>query len=150
MYVASTPDTIVNESNGRPSNDPTVEYWVAIITSTRNLDSENQPKNCTIERRGIPIEGADGLAQITDVWLEMSGDAPTGVGTPLGSFRVGVQEVKDGPVQWTPYFQADPRVTVHLDPNITGRFVCWEVQSQVDAKWILSALTFNWERAGER
>jgi hypothetical protein len=143
VYRSSVPDIIVYESNGLLPTDPGVRYWVSAFIQSRNLYSDGRAKNCTARRVGLPINGARGLAMVTDVWFELAGDKPM-------QFRIGAQEVKDGTITWSPYYTSDPSTRVHLDPRLTGRFLAWELSSQADTRWELAALTIHWEPAGER
>ena len=151
VYQSSVPDLVLYESNGLAPNDPEAKYWISLIVDGRNRDSQDRVKNCTVRKVGLPINGAPGLAMITDVWFEIEG-------TNEITLRVGAQEVEKGAITWASTYASDPDATgtfnpqteVHLDTRLTGRFLAWEIQSQNDNRWVLSAITYNWESAGER
>jgi len=143
IYQSSTPDIVLYESNGRAPSDPEVKYWVSMVSDVRNKDSLDRVKNCTVRKIGLPINGASGLAMITDVWFEL-------FGINAIKFRVGAQEVEGGAITWGPWYEGNAQTELHLDTRLTGRFLAWEIQSQNDNRWALSAITYNWESAGER
>lgn len=136
VYQPSVRDIICYESN-----DTDTEWWVSLIGIV-NTNQDGSNKSCAATRLGIPIEGADGLAMITRVWPEVQG------GTI--KFSVGAMMTPDGPPVWDGPYEFTPGKDFSIDPRVTGRFICLKVESFTNQEWRLGAVTFDWERAGER
>jgi hypothetical protein len=137
VYNPSVPDVVVYESN--LADDA---WWVSILALT-NTNSDGTPKTCTAERTGIPLEGADGMAMITEVWPEIAGTIPV-------RFWVGGQLVDESSPSWDGPYTVTPGQTTSFCPRVTGRFIAIRVESYADGWWSLASLTIHHERAGER
>jgi hypothetical protein len=137
VYQPSVTDVLLYESN-----DTDTAWWVALV-AIANTDSDGQPKTCIAERVAIPIEGADGLAMVTEVWPEVRGDAPVEIS--IGSQMAA----NDAPI-WDAPIAVTPGVTQSITPRLTGRYIAVRVRSQADGRWALGSLTLDWQRAGER
>lgn len=148
VYNPSTPETVVYESNGLAESDTEVEYWVSLFGST-DTDYAESATLCSVSRKGIPVNGVDGLAQITRVWPELTGDAEA-------SFRVGMQDTQEGDITWAKTKDGSPDFLVSagggaaIDPLITGRYIAWSLRSSYAGKWALQALTVEYQPAGEQ
>lgn len=137
VYRPSTQDVLVYEST--VADD---EWWVSVL-AVSSSNSDGSPKSCIAERVGIPVEGANGLAMITECWPEVHGDATLKV-------SIGGQLAADGPVTWSGPFDVQAGVTQSIDPRVTGRFIALKIESFEDARWSLGAMTFAWAPAGGR
>ena len=137
IYQPSVQDVLVYESN-----DADTLWWVSVIALS-DSNSDGSAKLCRAERTGIPIEGADGLAMITEVWPEAVGTIPLRI-------TIGGMDAENSTPNWDTPITFTPGVTNSITPRITGRFICIRVESEAIGNWSLGALTYNWERAGER
>jgi hypothetical protein len=137
IYQPSVQDVLVYESN-----DADTLWWVSVIALS-DSNSDGSEKLCRAERTGIPIEGADGLAMITEVWPEAVGTIPLRI-------TIGGMDAENSTPVWDTPITFIPGVTNSITPRITGRFICIRVESEAIGSWSLGALTYNWERAGER
>jgi hypothetical protein len=137
VYQPSVPDILLYESN-----DADTSWWVSVIALS-DTDSSGNPKYCRAERVGMPIEGADGMAMVTEVWPEIIGSIPVNISIG-GQISDGASPVWDGPYEFI------PGVGGSVTPRVTGRFICVRVESRAAGNWNLAALTYQWERAGER
>jgi hypothetical protein len=137
IYQPSTRDIIVYESN-----DTDTEWWVSLVALV-DTNFDGTPKTCLAERLCIPIEGADGLAMVTEVWPELQASIPV-------TISVGGQQAVDGEITWDSGHVVEPGKTNVVTPRVTGRFISFRVESFGNGRWELGALTFNWQRAGER
>ena len=158
----SIPSAVLYESN-----EDDTQWWLSVIGASTTY-SNNRPKTCRVRRTGIPLLGASRLVQINEVWPEIQGklieaeqdgavliDPETGesVESPI-KIRIGVQDVPNGIVTWAKdkngldYFKIWPESGRSIDPRITGRFLCWEIESFGIGWWSLGALTFEYEDAG--
>ena len=126
-------------------------WWLSVF-GPRWTNDDGTSKTCRAVRVGVPIEGADGLAMITEAWPEMEGTGYSG--TPITvTFRFGGQSAPNAAPIWQDSAEVQtfiPGESYVLTPRVTGRFLCLEVTSNTDGEWMLPSLTFHWERAGER
>ena len=137
LHRPNIPDIVVYESDAANT-----DWWVSVIAVV-NSNSDGSPKPCFAERVALPLEGADGLAIVTEAWPEVLGTAPI-------TIQFGSQMSPQGPVRWGESFLVTPGTDYHITPRITGRFIALRISSLDTGYWELGALTLNWERAGER
>lgn len=137
VYQPSVPDLLVYESN-----DTDTAWWVSVV-ALEDTNSSGSAKYCMAERLGIPAEGADGMAMVTEVWPEIVGDIPVRISIG-GQLSENSAPIWDGPHDFI------PGVTNSITPRVTGRFICIRVESQSKGRWVLGALTYDWQRCGDR
>ena len=136
LYQAGVQDIVIYEGD-----DSDLAWWVSVIART-NTNSDGSEKVCRAERVAVPIEGAEGLAEITRVWPEIRGEAPV-------DMWIGGQMAANGNVQWDGPFRVVPGETESIDPLITARYVSVKLQSEDVGSWSLGSITVEWEPAGE-
>jgi hypothetical protein len=141
VYQPSVPDVILYESD--EVTDPGTPLWWVSLLAIDNTNSAGDELFCQAQRVGLPIEGADGLAMITEVWPEMTGDIPV-------RLTFGAQMTVDGDLLWDAPIEFMPGRDFSVTPRVTGRWLAVRVESQSRGKWRLSGLTLDWQRAGER
>ena len=150
-YQSSVDDLVMFEYKG-PG-----DYDISFL-SVDTTDSDGNTRSCTVERQGLPIEGAAGLAMITHLYPEAAGTQLTnGSGEQAFIwFRFGGQEQPQGTITWETNLDGSPRwhrvlpgLTGTLDPRVTGRFLCWRIESNVRGSWRVGAITIEWQPVGD-
>lgn len=99
------------------------------------------------QRFGIALGDAQSVADVHDVWLEMSG------GNPGITIRFGGQDTPTGPVtMWSPAFAVNPDGPQHFDPRVSGRYIAWDlaVSPESQGSWRLGSITIGYEIGGTR
>lgn len=124
------------------SNQADDSWWVSMLDGS-DTDADGVPLLCSAERIGLPIEGADALAMVTQAWLELDSTIPLAV-------TFGVQNDPDDTVSWGLPQTWTPGTTRFLTPRVTGRYLAVRVESNAVGNWRLGAITLEWQRAGER
>lgn len=140
VYAPSVTDLLIYESDASTTNAPT--YWVS-IRAIAESDSLGNPKFTKALRTGLPLEGVTGLATVTRVWPEIAGTIPVNL------FVGGQMALNEAP-KWDGPYALIPGETESVTPRVTGRFICFRLESEDIGWWKLSALTVNHEPAGER
>lgn len=145
LYQSVVPDIILYQSN-----DADTAWWVsALAQSTTNYDESF--KACQARRIGLPIEGVPGLAMITEVRPELSGNIQLADNSSgYIEMRIGAQENLATQMTWSDWFRVYPDQAQYFDPRVTGRYVAWEIRSFVRGTWHLSSLNLRYQSAGER
>jgi hypothetical protein len=136
---SSSPSVIAYESNAENT-----AWSVVLFTDYVNVAADGSVKFCEVVRRGLPIEGATGIARVTRVWPELTGEIES------VQLQIGGMEHLDGEVRWGEVFDVVPRVTDSIAPRISGRYIAWRLRSNAAGLWRLGALTMEWQQAGER
>jgi len=137
VYQPSVQDIVLYESN----QDDTLWWVSAIAVSATNSDGTF--KSCIAERVGIPIEGFVGSAMITEVRPEAENDIPL-------YLSIGAQDSANETPRWDGPYVLDPMADQIITPRVTGRYLCYRVESFGDGRWKLGALNIKWEPAGQR
>jgi len=124
-------------------------YELALLTDLEVFAPSEaiQPVAGRAQRLGIALGDAQGVADVHDVWLEMSG-GNTGV-----TIRFGGQDTPTGPVtMWSPAFAVNPDVPQHFDPRVSGRYIAWDlaVSPENRGAWRLGSITIGYEMGGAR
>jgi hypothetical protein len=141
VYQPSVPDIVLFESD-EVTDQQNPLWWVSLL-AIDNTNSAGSSIFCQAQRVGLPIEGADGLAMITEVWPEMTGDIPV-------TLTFGGQMTIDGDIRWDDPITFTPGQDFSVTPRVTGRWLAMRVESNDRGKWRLSGMTLDWQRAGER
>jgi hypothetical protein len=124
-------------------NDTGDAWWLSAMLTKQAADIDGEPIYTVMERVGLPIEGCDGIAMITDCWVDPVQRVPL-------VFRFGSQATPEAQVVWGPPVTLEAGQT-YLDPRVSGRFLAYRIEStDTVGEWRIGALTFNWERDGER
>lgn len=122
----------------------TSQYWIEVWHNTLYTDSNGEPIESTVGRKGITFTTGDHVFMVKDVWIELTGSIDQ------AEIYFGMQSAMDGVTQFTGKFTIKPNETIKVSPRITGRFLSWFLEVKVVGTWQLSALTFDYELAGER
>lgn len=122
----------------------TSQYWIEVWHNTLYTDSNGEPIESTVGRKGITFVTGDHVFMVKDVWIELTGSVDQ------AEIYLGMQSAMDGTTQFTGKFTIKPNETIKFSPRITGRFLSWFLEVKVVGNWRLSALTFDYELAGER
>jgi hypothetical protein len=125
------------------SNDADTEWWATALVPFDSSDYAGNPRTSMVERRGIPIEGSDGIAMVTELWLDLFNETPVVV-------QVGAQVTVDAPVRWTPERTIQPGEKARIPVGKRGRYVCLSIMARETGFWRLSSMTIDWEHDGER
>lgn len=126
------------------SNPDNTAWWLELWTPFYSGDIAGNAITSQAERITIPVEGADGMAMITGVWPELTGDVSA------VDFWISAQSAVGGQISYDGPYTITPNQTNYVTPRLTGRFVGWKLKCNQLGYWKLSSLTVNWERAGER
>ena len=143
MIDPSVTSVIVWES------DPSDGSWWASALVNSNTYSDGSRKFCAIEKIGIPIEGSPGKVMMTRAWFELQGTAEVRI-------VFGSQESPNGVINWGnndvahQVLVTDSSNEIEVTPRVTGRFICFHLESSSTGWWRLGGITFHWESAGER
>ncbi len=137
VFLPSMTDVLVYEGNAEDT------AWSAALMALVNTNSDGSAKSCMAERIAIPIEGADGVSMITEVWPEIRGSAPL-------NFSIGGQMAANGEVFWDGPYTVQAGITESFTPRVSGRYIALRIESNTNGCWCLGSLTVNWERVGER
>lgn len=132
-----------NETVLFQSNEDNDAWWVSVLDRS-TVDVDGGAVICSVERVALPIEGADGLAMIREVWPEVRGSIPS------VQMSIGSQMAANGDITWEGPFTVVPNQQICITPRITGRFIAWRIHSEDVGDWAVSSLTLDWVRAGER
>lgn len=139
-YLSATPDLLVFESN-----DADTDWWLS-VAGPGDGHTDGSPITCKAERIGLPIEGAHGLAMVTEAIVEASGRGDVNL-----TIQFGGQETLDDFVNWDPVkIPIQFGVSEVLDPRVTGRFIAYRIESNGLGSWNIPAITIRWQNAGER
>lgn len=125
-----------------------------IMSMSRMFTVDGQPKPCHVERVGLPIAGVDrftgkpvidldSIKLVRAVWPKIRCTEGKGV-----YIRVGVQDVPDGPVRWSPEQYFTPDTMNKLNVLISGRFICFRLRSLDDMWWEFDGYTLDIEVIG--
>jgi hypothetical protein len=124
------------------SNPEDTLWWVSVLTNS-SVNSDGSPKSGIAERTGIPIEGADGIFMVREIWPELRGSGKI-------TMTVGSQMAVDDSPMWGQPWEVTPGVTENLPVRLSGRFLCLRVECDSPEHWKLGSITVDWEGAGER
>lgn len=125
------------------SNEANTEHWASLLDNSAS-NSLGVPLQFSVERTGIPLEGAEGLAMITEGWVEATGDADT------IDVYIGAQWTLDDAMRWDGPHVVTPNRQQHINPRITGRYFGYRLESSSRQNWEAGSLTLRWSPAGER
>jgi hypothetical protein len=131
-------ETIVLESN-----EANTAYWASILDATAS-SSLGVPYSSSVVRDGIALEGAEGLAMLTEAWVEATGAADT-----LQAY-IGAQWTLDDSIRWDGPHTVTPNRETHINPRITGRYFALRFESANRQNWQIGSTTLRWSPAGER
>jgi len=119
------------------SNDSRNNFWVAKL-----VQGAQGGYTSILERKGIPVLGAPGLAMVREVWPEVKGTADLDI-------TVYAQNTLDGPVTSDGPYRVESQSTPQVAPRLTGRFIGYRVSSASSGNWELDNMTYRYEPAGE-
>lgn len=151
------------------ANSTDTAWWLSAFT-TGSSDSAGLARTCSTQRGGIPLGQTRKLIQVNEVWPELEGQLlrvnsdgsiytdPISGETELAPLRlrVGFQDSPNGPITWAvnreglDYFDVWPGSGSSVDPRITGRLFCWEIESFGIGWWRFDGLTVDFEDGGEK
>ncbi len=147
-------DTTLYESIGQElilfqANSNNDAWWVSAITNATTND-DGTVKTCEAQRIDIPLNGVRGLAMVTEVRPEVSGQLNDALlaEQPI-QFRFGSRDNLSSPIVWGAWHDVYLQQTLQLTPRVTGRFISWHARSAAIGSWSLAALNIHWESAGE-
>lgn len=120
------------------------QYWIETWHNTFFTDTNFQPIESLVGRQGLTFVTGDNIFMLKDAWLELTGSIEK------AELYFGMQNVLDGNIHYTERFTVKPNETIKVSPRITGRFMGWFFEVKVIGTWRLSALTLDYELAGER
>jgi hypothetical protein len=93
------------------------------------------------KRSGEWIVDHQNLKFIDRLWPKMQGG-------PV-AFRIGVQQVVNGPVDWTSQVNFDPATQTFLGVTKSGRAVALEISTDGSVQWRLDGYKINVTRLGQ-
>lgn len=91
-------------------------------------------------RNGAWIEDFKQMKMVTRIWPKVTGG-------PL-NMRVGVQQVVDGPISWSPVQSFDPLTEMWKDFTVTGRAISFEFSSTDAVDWKLEGYKYEQQPLG--
>lgn len=125
-----------------------------ILSMSREWTIEGDFKPCYVERVGLPIAGQDrrtgeptidldSVKFVRTVWPKLRCTPGKAV-----KIRIGMQWVPDGPVTWGPLQTFDPREQNKLNVLMSGRFLCFRLESYDDMYWELDGYDLDLDLIG--
>jgi hypothetical protein len=148
VFDSSSSDLIAYEGQDPGGIIPLGSWFVTAINNTVVTDPNDNPIYTKIERVGIPIEGSDGVAAVTDIWLDMVSDMPMNLSI------CGMDTLNSAPTWSGPFTINGPYSSIldnHVDVRATGRYIGYRLETVGFAGYFrFNSLTVDWEHDGER
>ena len=142
-YAAGPTDPELAEVIVLESDESNTSWWVSVLDDSAS-NSLGVPLTFRVERYGMPIEGANGLAMVSEAWIEATGQADT-----LQAY-IGAQWELDDVIRWDGPHTVTPNRLTHINPLITGRYFAFRFESAARQNWEVGSMTLRWSPAGER
>lgn len=138
VYSPSAPVQVVYESNP----EDTV-WWVSTFVPFSWTDVDGNPLFCKVERLGAPVSGTSLRSVMGPFWFDLETTIPIKVWVG-GMQNQGDTPRWKGPITFTP---GKPPV---IRTRISGRYLCWRIETEQAGSWRLGSIMVNWEPDGER